>query len=76
MTSATPNVKNPSNSEVPDEYRVVCSECGADGGTYSFSVPHDAPEFCPWCGHAVDGDTTATVAGDSEATGLTEGSNL
>jgi hypothetical protein len=76
MTSPRPDAKNPSNSEVPNEYRVVCSNCGADGGTYSLSVPHDAPDYCPWCGHAVDGDVTTTVAGSEETTGLSDGGNL
>lgn len=63
-------------TDVPNEYRLVCSDCGADGGTYSLSVPHGEPSFCPWCGHAVDGDVTAVVAGDSEATGLSDGGSL
>jgi rRNA maturation endonuclease Nob1 len=62
--------------EVPNEYRLVCADCGADGGTYSSIVPHDEPSHCPWCGHEVDGNVTATVAGDSEATGLSDGGNL
>jgi hypothetical protein len=76
MTTPNPDNKTPSENSVPNEYRIVCSECGADGGTYSFTVPHDEPSYCPWCGHAFDGDVTSVVPGDEETTGLSDGGNL
>jgi hypothetical protein len=78
MRSPIPDIKSPSENSVPNESRVVCSECGGDGGSYSVTVPHDDPSYCPWCGHPVDGDLTGVVPGDEETTGLSvsEGGNL
>jgi regulator of replication initiation timing len=59
--------------EIPKEYRVVCADCGADGGTYSFTVSNGEPSYCPWCGHAVDGDVTSVVSAERETTALSHG---
>jgi hypothetical protein len=57
-------------TSIPKEFRVVCSDCGADGGTYSFTVLQGEPSYCPWCGHTVDGDVTSVVSAETETTAL------
>ena len=57
--------------DVPNEYRVTCRECGADGGTYDFLVNHDGPNYCPWCGAEVDGDDVRAIEAAEEPTALT-----
>lgn len=51
--------------DVPNEFRVTCGECGADGGTYDFTVNHGEPAFCPWCGEEID-----AIPSDDEPTAL------
>jgi rubrerythrin len=41
--------------DIPGEYRIDCNACGFDGGTFDYAKAR-APEHCPGCGIAINGD--------------------
>lgn len=56
--------------DVPNEYRIDCAECGADGGTYDFRADF-TPAYCPWCGAEADASDVRIIEAAGEPTALT-----
>lgn len=57
--------------DIPNEYRITCSGCGFDGGSYDFFADPDEPEYCPKCGrHVDDEDGPSVISAEKEPTAL------
>ncbi|WP_198943840.1 MarR family winged helix-turn-helix transcriptional regulator [Halorubrum sp. SD683] len=57
--------------DIPNEYRIDCSGCGFDGGTYDYFADPDAPQYCPKCGrHVNDEDGPRVIPAAEEPTAL------
>jgi ribosomal protein S27AE len=60
-------------SNIPNEYRVDCGECGFDGGTYDYRSNPDAPKFCPSCGTSSEvSESLHIVISENEPTSISE----